>query len=363
MAGILLPNDTSRPQNRVTLVAFLVITFGLIWACFWMMAPYLLSVLMGGILALILRPVFRQLIPKLGRTWAAVAATLGVALLVITPVLIFGALALSQAIETARGLSVQPDLSLHSLSRLAARWDVVRTVIGNTTAVEEQAREAIKSLASSAPGVFLAFFGSLPELVLQLVLALISCYFFLIDGTALMAWVRPRLPLDAEVRITLFNSFKDTAVSTLAATLTAASVQTVIVVTGFLVLGVPAAFLAGGATFIFAWVPLVGSSPVWIAAMIYLFTQGRIPSVFAMLGVGILTGISDNFVYPHVLKGRAQMHSLVSLVAIFGGIHFFGLLGVFIGPILASLLVAVLNIWPVVAERFGFVSSSALIER
>lgn len=72
-----------------------------------------------------------------------------------------------------------------------------------------------------------------------------------------------------------------------------------------------------------------------------------------MLGVGALTGLSDNLVYPLVLKGRGEMHPLVSLVAIFGGISMFGIFGVFVGPIMAALLIATLNLWPVIAERFG----------
>jgi predicted PurR-regulated permease PerM len=72
-----------------------------------------------------------------------------------------------------------------------------------------------------------------------------------------------------------------------------------------------------------------------------------------MLAIGFVTGISDNIARTWVLKGRGQMHPLVSLIAIFGGIRLFGIFGVFIGPILAALLISVLNIWPTMAERFG----------
>jgi predicted PurR-regulated permease PerM len=44
---------------------------------------------------------------------------------------------------------------------------------------------------------------------------------------------------------------------------------------------------------------------------------------------------------------------LVSLIAIFGGIQLFGILGVFIGPVLAGILKSLLQIWPVIGRRFG----------
>jgi predicted PurR-regulated permease PerM len=52
------------------------------------------------------------------------------------------------------------------------------------------------------------------------------------------------------------------------------------------------------------------------------------------------------------------MHPLVSLVAIFGGIEMFGIMGVFLGPILAAVLMALLQIWPEVGHRFGLLPSS-----
>ena len=72
-----------------------------------------------------------------------------------------------------------------------------------------------------------------------------------------------------------------------------------------------------------------------------------------MVVCGLMTGIVDNVVRPMILKGRSKMHPLVSLVAIFGGIEMFGILGIFLGPILAAILIALLQIWPEVGQRFG----------
>jgi predicted PurR-regulated permease PerM len=100
----------------------------------------------------------------------------------------------------------------------------------------------------------------------------------------------------------------------------------------------------------------VGSVPVWVVGAIYLYMKGSIGKVVAMVVLGLFTGVIDNFVRPLVLKGRSEMHPLVALVAIFGGINWFGITGVFVGPILASILISLLEIWPTVARRSHLVA-------
>ncbi len=70
-----------------------------------------------------------------------------------------------------------------------------------------------------------------------------------------------------------------------------------------------------------------------------------------MLGLGIFTASIDNVVRPWILKGRNEMHPFVALLSIIGGIETFGVPGVFLGPIIAALLITLLQIWPLIGER------------
>src|SRR5690606_4955450 len=105
-------------------------------------------------------------------------------------------------------------------------------------------------------------------------------------------------------------------------------------------------------TFVLTWIPLVGSTPVWLVGSVYLWINAGVSRVLAMVVFGMVCGISDNLVRPWVLKGRGDMHPLVSLVSIFGGIKLFGIFGVFFGPILAAAFLSLAQVWPVVAGRF-----------
>jgi predicted PurR-regulated permease PerM len=165
--------------------------------------------------------------------------------------------------------------------------------------------------------------------------------------------VSARIPLDKNIRTIVAETVEATAISVVVASIAAATVQAAIMVLSFLVLNVPGAFLAGGMTFILAWVPIFGSTPVWLFGAGYLYANGHISSAVMMIIAGLITGTIDNFVRPMILKGRGEMNPLISLVAIFGGLQMFGLFGVFIGPIMLAVVVSLLQIWPRVAKSFG----------
>ncbi len=110
-----------------------------------------------------------------------------------------------------------------------------------------------------------------------------------------------------------------------------------------------------------AWIPIVSSAPVLVAGAHYLYFQGMIWKVLVMVAFGLVAGAVDNFVRSMVLKGRSKLHPLVSLVAIFGGVSMFGIIGILMGPILAAVLISLLQIWPAVGGRFGLLSASTLV--
>jgi predicted PurR-regulated permease PerM len=349
-----------KGPSKTSLITFIGLLLLLLLETWRMVAPYLLAVVIGGILALLGKGPYRLLRrrglrPKL----ASITVTLAILFLVVGPLLFFAVTAIKQAIAFGQSVSQGQGFSLDSIISRVDRWPFVHSILGSPGAIDRQLRSAIQSLGRGATGAVLAVAAAIPNLGLQIALAMISCFFLLIDGNQFLAWISDKLPLDRDVRSRLFASFQNTAISTIWATLAAAGVQAAILMAGYFVLGVPAVFLAGGATFIFAWIPVLGSTPVWVAGAVYLYLSHELFKAIVMVGIGLLAGVVDNFVRPLVLKGRGEMHPLVSLVAIFGGIQMFGIFGVFVGPIIVAVLISLLQIWPVVGRRFGVLAEPA----
>jgi predicted PurR-regulated permease PerM len=216
--------------------------------------------------------------------------------------------------------------------------------------LQAQVKESVSSIGMKATEFVINIAKEIPEAMMQVFIILLSCYFILADGKALLRWTTEKIPMANELRTTLAGSFQNTAISVVWATMAAAATQAFMMFFAFLFLGIPAAFLAGGSTFVFAFIPVLGSAPVWIAGCIYLYTQASFIKMIILITVGVLTGLADNIVRPWVLNGRGEMHPFISFIAIFGGMQMFGFFGVFLGPIVAAVFISLIQVWPKIID-------------
>ena len=104
----------------------------------------------------------------------------------------------------------------------------------------------------------------------------------------------------------------------------------------------PSSLLLGLAAGFASIIPVVGSAIVWAPVSIYLLVSGAIwKGVFLLLWSAIVISNIDNVLRPMVVAGRVELHPMVLLFFIFGGVEAFGFLGLFLGPVVASILAAV----------------------
>lgn len=343
-------------QQRLSFYTFLTSLLLAVGCVLYMIAPYLISLVMGGILALLARPSQRWLEARGLRPMAASALlTFGLVLVVVGPLLSFTAVALQQAAELAKTVArIDPDAVRDGVTSMASRLPLPAELLADHLGdIQAYLKDGLSDAGAGIASSILQAARGVPAGFLQMALASLACFCFLVDGPRFVTWLLAKIPWDADVRTRLSESFKDTAISVVWASMAAAAAQALIMWIGFLAVGVPAAFIAGGATFIFAWIPILGSTPVWLAGAAFLAFKAAYVQLGVLIGFGIAAGLVDNFVRPLVLRGRGEMHPLVSLVAIFGGLRLFGFFGVFLGPILAAVLITLLQVWPVVGRRWG----------
>jgi len=347
--------------SRTTLIAFVALAIGISFLAFRMVVAFILPVLIGGILSLMLRQPYR-FVSRSGKRSkkAAFVVTLGLVLVILLPLGLFATLGIRQGIAVGRGLS-ETGISYQALTDKISQWEFPHAFGFEPKEVELKLQEWARSLGAVFLATVLAIGAHIPAIFFQLVLMALSCFFFLIDGDAFVAWTKDKIPLDQAVRSRLSKSFQDTSVSVIWATLAASGAQAITMLVLFKILGIPAIILAAGATFLFAWIPMVGSSPVWLLGVLYLFLNGATGKVAILTVAGLSIGLLDNFVRAYVLKGRSEMHPLVSLIAIFGGIEMFGIMGVFLGPIIAAIFISVLEVWPGLGRHLGLLEDRKAI--
>jgi predicted PurR-regulated permease PerM len=171
-------------------------------------------------------------------------------------------------------------------------------------------------------------------------IALLGVFVLLRDG----AWIGNRV-LDTADRLLgdpgerLASKMVETVRGTVNGTVTVAVGEGIIIGAAYVAAGVPNPLLFALLTGAFAMVPL-GAWLVFTAAALMLIAQGG--SAMAAAGVfgfgAVVMIIGDTFVWPALVGNQARLPLLLALIGIFGGVQAFGLIGLFVGPmILASL--------------------------
>jgi predicted PurR-regulated permease PerM len=114
----------------------------------------------------------------------------------------------------------------------------------------------------------------------------------------------------------------------------------------FWILGIPSPILWGTAMAFLSFIPIGGTALIWVPAAILLFVQGAILKGIILLGLGVF-GISmvDNFLRPFFISAKTNIHPLLLFFAVLGGIQAFGLIGLVVGPLIATLCLTFIEIY------------------
>jgi predicted PurR-regulated permease PerM len=154
------------------------------------------------------------------------------------------------------------------------------------------------------------------------------------------------LPLEEGYVRELIEEFDSLSRAVVLATLISALVQGILAGFGFWVAGVGAVFLLMLLTILCALIPFIGAATVWICVCLWLvFYEDRwlAASLLAVYGTAIVS-MSDNVVKPLILHGRSNLHPLLALLSILGGVQALGPIGILIGPMIVAFLQTLLKI-------------------
>ena len=154
------------------------------------------------------------------------------------------------------------------------------------------------------------------------------------------------VPLDVRHQAELLADFGHISRAVVSATLVSAAVQGLLSGLGFWVVGVDSVFLLTLLALVAAMIPFIGAAAVWIPVSLWLFVvEERTWAAVALAVYGAaIVSQADNFVKPMLLRGRANLHPLLALLSILGGVQALGPVGIVVGPMLVVFLQTLLNI-------------------
>jgi len=309
--------------------------------------PLLWATLLGSLLA----PWNRRLADRLGgraRLASAITTTLTVVLFMLPVAVIAGAVA-AQAAQLLHKLNsraaLPADATALDLSRipwLSDPLDWIGRHAGISIAQVQgwlvaAGKHVLQFLASSGGTFVLGALGTLVSFLLMLFVL----FFVLRDGPALAQKVVRMLPIEERMRTSLWQHLKEVTRAVFMGIGVTALVQGMLVGIGFWIAGLPSALVFGVLAALFALVPLVGTVVVWGPGALYLASQGDYGHAMFLTVWGIFAvGMVDNFLRPLLISGRAEVPTLAVFIGVMGGLQAFGFIGLFVGPIVLGLLVA-----------------------
>jgi predicted PurR-regulated permease PerM len=343
----------SIPLNFYTKVFAVAVTILCALALYGILSPFWDALAWGISLAFLLSPAHRWLTRELkGRANASAGIiTFLMPILLAGPLLGLGAVFAKQAADVATRLQqVPPNLNISLLQRLESLpllGSLSRFLRDHIAATTEQiegwlvkgAQMVLQSLAGKGGDFVLGAVGT----VIHFFMMLFLLFFLLRDGRKMLDRAVRLVPMESRRKTELLKLIGDTTRAVIFGVVLTALSQGALVAIGFAIAGLPSAVLYGVVTAVCALLPVGGAALVWIPAVIYLsFTSDWGWAIF-MLVWGSGVSVIDNVLRPLLVSSQAPVSTLAVFVGVIGGISAFGMIGLIIGPVVLTVVVALLR--------------------
>ncbi|HKX32524.1 MAG TPA: AI-2E family transporter [Blastocatellia bacterium] len=321
------------------------------WFCYLISKPFLKPAFIALVFAIVFYPLHVRIRRSIrNRNLGALLSTLFVLLIIMIPTVLLGITIRDELADVYQSLSAQsaqegglmPYL-LHLSDRITAwvgryvdvsRFDLKSEVVGRLRQI------SAFMLAQLAGAV-----GNLVTFAVDGAIAFFTLFFLFRDGQTVYRRIAVITPLRPSQVEKLSHDIGKTILASMYGGLAVALAQGLLTSLAFWILGLSSPILWGVAAAIFSFVPFIGSSAIWLPASIFLIVTGQwVKGVILLIwGAGVV-GMADNVVRPYVISGHVNFHPLYIFFALLGGVQAFGLLGLFIGPVILAIAQALFGI-------------------
>lgn len=277
---------------------------------------------------------------------SALLSTLAVAILFGVPAFIIMTLAANEALTAAHYLgrrSAQEGGFTQFLMILAAR---PLEFIGHWIDLSHYDIRAIINSNAQKVSLWMVSVGAdvlsnLARFAVDALITLVILFFLFREGKDWALRAGKLIPLSGLQVAHLYRNISDTIIANVYGMLTVGAAQGILAGIAMRIVDMPSSLLLGLAAGFCSIIPVVGSALVWAPVGIYLLVSGATwKGVFLLLWGMVVISSADNVLRPWVVAGRVELHPMVLLFFILGGVEAFGFLGLFLGPVVASVLAA-----------------------
>ncbi len=326
------------------LLFFLIIIFII---AFFIFKPFLFSLILAIIFTTVFSPLHKKILSVFkNNDWlAALLTTISVLIVIIIPISFVGTQIFQESTllytsitngSVVTNFTDKIDENIQSLNKF------LTIPINYSFDISYYLKQGLGWLTQNL-GILFANVG---KTLIGIFVFLIALYYLFKDGLKFKNAIIALSPLQDIHDEKIFSKLALAINSVIRGNLTIALIQGILTAIGFSLFGVPNATLFGTVAAIAALIPGVGTALVTIPAIAYLYLNGEILYSIGLLFWGMLAvGLVDNLLGPKLISKRTKLHSFLVLLSILGGISLFGPFGFLLGPLVLSLLFALLEIY------------------
>lgn len=319
----------------LALLLIVVLTAALSYALF----PYINYFFGAFILFVIFKPlyVFLRGEPKFRKGTAALTAIVASIIVVLIPLYFLLSIIVG---ETQMLLEDQDSISLLArmvdefFSKYLLRFDLPYETIQAEveTRVLEFASEAVNFVSK----FILDSIQGLSRQVVGFTIMYFLLYYLFTSEEGLIETLHAVIPFNEENTGILLEEFGKIVHSVLISSGIIALFQGGFLTLAFLVFGIGGAFLWGFIAAVLSFLPIVGTTFVWVPAAIVQLLQQDYLAGIGIIGAGIIISSVDNLLRPFIQEKVGALHPFHSLLGIIIGVSLFGLIGIVVGTLLLS---------------------------
>lgn len=280
---------------------------------------------------------------KFGRRISSLLTLLFSIAVIISPLILFSYLLSSEVIG--------------KFSSLQNKWPIIQEkinmLIPNVNKIlaffnQSNINQKIAEFYSSGAAIFLnlvqSIFLNINSLVFHLMIVAFITYYLFIDGPNLLKKVHYLMPLPDKDERSLINEIKKITDATIIGTLLMGLLEGLAAVLIFISFQTVSPFFWAILVLIFSIVPIIGSTVIYISVALLTIVLGNLTKGILILLLGLLSSnIIQNIIKIKILGKKSGLHPALIMLSSIGGIMWLGMIGFIIGPLIASLFIAVWN--------------------
>ena len=319
--------------------------FGLLLATFiftfFIFRPFWIVLVLGACISVSLYPIKTWLKKLKFSNWLSSFLTVIVfTVIVCGPLLAIGAIILNQSQAVYHGVVVNGDTGSF-IETIGIKINHLLPT-GMTFNIGDKVSAFVSFVSNNIAGIF----SSAVSTFFSFVLMLIAIFYFLKDGEEWKKKMVSFIPLSEEDGQKIVSRLSKTINGMLKGVALIALIQGILTGIGFVIFGVPNGALWGLIAVIVSVIPIFGTALISVPGMIFLYFTGNILGAMSLLVWSSITSLLvNNFLAPILIGKKVDISSFLILFAVIGGIALLGPVGILIGPLVVSLLYALISIY------------------